>query len=134
MTKSNYKEKRRFSRVSCALEALIRFPGSQSVPSKVVNLSIKGLLLSCKKFKPVAKSCLIRIYLGDPLSRVLIDLKGNIVAVEGDLVRIELTEMDMESFDHLKQLILLKSTSTEVVQTEFKKKTGLKPLKQPFGD
>ncbi|PCK08326.1 MAG: pilus assembly protein PilZ [Alteromonadaceae bacterium] len=105
MTEDKHKERRRFSRVEFAADAVIT-QGEYRGQVHLVDISLKGVLVETpdeyhlKANQPASLS----IKLNDD---VIIDMEVHLVHSSHSILGLECTSIDMESIAHLRRLIEL---------------------------
>ena len=121
----NGTKKREFTRVSTKIRAEV----TAILSGRTRDMSVKGFYLVCDRSLPVGTECLVAVYLGEPPGQVRIEMAGTVVRVDDTGMAIEFSKMDIDSFDHLRKLVLYNSTDTDQVEQELKGHLGLKRRK-----
>jgi PilZ domain len=117
--------RREFTRVSVSPQAFISADGREVPGPVVLNLSLKGLLLQTPSPPPVGTACDVRLHLAD--TDILVHASGRVVRHATGGCAIEFTEIvGLDSFEHLRNLVLLNSRHPDQVEEEFHNHLGLK--------
>ena len=98
-------ERRRFSRIVYQTQARLS-QGSSKIEALLSDLSLHGLLLSSQEAHLLSGDQQIKVEFslaGD----VSIELVGNIVGLNGNVIRISIDHIDIDSIGHLKRLVEL---------------------------
>jgi len=93
-----------------------------------INVSMGGLRVPFAGAVPqTGTACRVSIVLQASGKRVTIEASGKIVRIGPGSLAIEFTELDPESYQHLKQLILYNAEDAEKAEQEFIAHWGIKP-------
>ncbi len=111
-------EKRRHKRVAFGTEAVVR-SGDVSISGTVSNLSMKGMFVATKEKLPGDKPLEIEIILSGTSSKLAIEVKGKPIRQTDDGIAVEFTEMDLDSFMHLKNVVAYNSEDADAVEEEY---------------
>jgi hypothetical protein len=118
-------EKREFTRVPITFEVAITVGGRALEGCSVRDLSMKGMLVLSKEKFPLGTACeaVIALVQGE----VEIHTSG-VVAAEHPLgFAMEFSTIDgLESYIHLRNLVLFNSPDTEKVEEEFQSHAGIR--------
>ena len=89
---------------------------------------MKGVYIPCDSQTPVGTECEIKLVVGSTEDRVCIEARGKIVRSDNAGVAIEFTEMGLDSYNHIHNLVLYNSTglSPDQIEQERKNHLGLK--------
>lgn len=82
------------------------------------DISIKGIFVQTRQPFSVGDSCTISIVLGGSTSRESIKAEGKVVRREESGVGIFFESVDLDSFMHLKKLVLYNADDPEEVEKE----------------
>jgi hypothetical protein len=121
-------EKREFTRVSFATEVEIQ-AGDRTIGSTSgIDISLSGLRLSTgdRSVPPAGTPCGARIILRAFEERVVIQAKGTVIRTGPGILAIEFTELDLDSYHHLRQLILNNAADPERADREFAAHWGIR--------
>jgi len=113
-------EKRGFIRVPFCTEVHVQAQGVIILSCEGIDLSLNGIRLATSNATPAAgTSCRVKIFLqasGDPL---IIEAKGEMIRSGPGIAAIEFKELDLDSYNHLRQLILNNTDDPEKAELEF---------------
>lgn len=98
--------RRHFSRVRFHTEAKLSFPGGDSIPVELADLSLKGALVRSESnaFIPIGSNGELQISLGDDN---LIRMVVTVVHHERGCHGLACREIDLDSITHLRRLVAL---------------------------
>ena len=113
-------EKRRHKRVAFGTEAVVR-SGDVSISGTVSNLSMKGMLVATKDRLPGNDILEIEIVLSGSSTKLAIEVKGKLIRQTEEGIAVEFTEMDLDSFMHLKNVVAYNSDDADAVEEEYYK-------------
>jgi hypothetical protein len=118
---------REFTRIPIQLEVQVTPTRQPASSYQVRDVSMKGLYLLCEQPLPMGAECRITLLLGDKENPVRIEVGGKVARVDADGMGVEITEIvGVESFAHLRNLVLYNSSNTEQVEREFHDHIGIK--------
>ena len=124
-------EKREFTRVPIHLN--VEFSSPQRAIASIGQLkdvSMNGIYVHCDNPLPIGSDCKIAILLGNKEMPMRIAMNGKIARVDTDGMGMEITEIvGIESFAHLRNLVLYNSSDVDCVEQEFSEHVGIKPKK-----
>jgi hypothetical protein len=131
--KKSFEERREFIRVPFSTEIEVRTPGRTIRSSDSLNVSMNGLRFTTTEPAPEEGTpCQIRLVLsgGDP--RAEIEAKGIIVrSAPGDLA-VHFTELEVDGYQHLCQLILNNTDDPDQAERELAAHWGIRGPNLPF--
>lgn len=117
-------EQREFMRVPLQVRAEVRGGGLVVASSATRNLSLKGLFVACTEQPPEGTDCEITLVLGE--GAVRIQAEGSVVRCYPDGIALQFTRvLGLESFEHLRNLILYNSPDPDRTEDEFDDATGI---------
>ena len=92
------------------------------------DVGARGVFVLCESPFPVGVDCSVSIVLEDEQveTATRIEASGRTVRVDDEGMAIEFVEIGLESFEHLKNLVLLNSPRPDAVGSEFDGHLGLK--------
>jgi len=122
------KDNREFSRTQIEAEADIT-DGKASIHGRVSDLSIRGICMLSQYHFPDGTTCTINLYLSD--HSLCISARGRVARTLADGMAVEFTEIDVDSFQHLRNLVRMNAKNVTQVEREFKNHLGLKKPKMP---
>ncbi|NVD05786.1 PilZ domain-containing protein [Vibrio sp. JPW-9-11-11] len=99
-------ERRRFSRIVYQAKAALT-QDSLTVDGLVWDLSLHGMLLISEQSDLLAQDKQVEVAFTLPDSDVTIQLVGNIVGLNNNVIRLSIDHIDIESIGHLKRLVEL---------------------------
>jgi hypothetical protein len=124
-------EKRGFSRVPFNTEVEVRAQGRSIRSREGIDISMSGIHLSTRETVPPAETpCQVRIALGGSENPVIIDAKGKMVRSREGSLAVEFTELDLDSYQHLQQLIVNNAVDPERAEQEFSAHWGIRKPRQ----
>lgn len=126
MNKKNTKDQREFSRVDLKLIARVKVNGEETVFTGTQNVSMKGLFIKGKADWSMGTECEIHLILDGQNPPVDIKVKGRVQRITEEGIALVFTEVSLEAYEHLHNLVLLNTDDTEKVEQEFKNHLGLK--------
>jgi len=114
---------REFTRAQIRAEADI-ISGETRIHGQIRDLSMQGVLVSSRAILPEDTVCAIELYLTDQPLRI--KAKGRIARTLKDGMAIEFAEINLDSFEHLRNLVRIHTGSLSQVDEELKNHLGLK--------
>lgn len=99
-------ERRRFSRIVYQAQALLTQESTQ-VNALVSDLSLHGLLVTSEQSDQLDTGKQVDVEFSLPGSDVTIQLVGNIVGLNNNVIRLSIDHIDIESIGHLRRLVEL---------------------------
>jgi hypothetical protein len=119
-------EQREFTRIPIRRTAEIVTDAEGIVAEATRDISAKGLYVEGVSGLPAGSSCRVRLPLLGVPGTATIETDGRIVRSEPAGVAIEFTGMDLDSFHHLRNLVLYNAPDPVQVETEFENHLGLR--------
>jgi len=119
-------EHREFSRVDVNLHTKIMAKGKEIMSRDTHDVSMRGLFVVCKSDWLVGTECEIHLTLSGQNPPVDMAMKGRVQRVTENGMGLLFTEVSLEAYEHLHNLILLNTHDPEKVEQEFKDHLGLK--------
>ena len=92
-----------------------------------INISMRGLRLSTPDPAPPGAQCRVVIRLTADENPAIIEARGKIVRAGTNSLAVEFTELDLNSYHHLRRLILLNTDDPEKAEQEFIAHWGIRP-------
>ncbi len=126
MNKKTAKEQREFSRVDLKLLAKVQAKGREIVSRGTRDVSVRGAFVHCDSGWPMGTECEIHFILDGQNPPVDINVKGRVQRVTEEGVALVFTEVSLEAYEHLHNLVLLNTDNEEKVERESKNHLGLK--------
>ncbi len=123
---SDSDNRREFTRVRLAVGVEVDQPGRPKISGRGRDLSVKGVFVECRQPLPPSTPCEVTIVLSGTPEPMQVHVTGRVVYTESAGMGIEFFEVDVDSFIHLRNLVLYNSVDTEQVEREFSQHIGLK--------
>lgn len=120
-------EERRFTRVPIRTWVNLTAEGGPTLLCDSSNLSMNGLLVKTSRELPVGTECFVTIILGDPANPLTLSARGQVVRQDGRDVGVHFTEIELDSFEHLRRLVTLNAKDVTIVEEELDAHVGLRP-------
>jgi hypothetical protein len=122
--------RREFIRVPFRTEVIIRTSDRTLLANSTLDISLNGLRVATDDRPPAEGTlCEIEIVLSRNTPRIIIEARGEIVRPEPGNLAVHLTELDPDSYDHLRRLILSNAGDPERAEREFDAHWG---IRRPF--
>ncbi|MEL7291130.1 MAG: PilZ domain-containing protein [Pseudomonadota bacterium] len=110
-------ERRRFSRIIYQAKAELT-QDSLTVDGLVWDLSLHGMLLISEQSDLLAQDKQVEVSFSLPDSDVTIQLVGNIVGLNNNVIRLSIDHIDIESIGHLRRLVELNVGDDELLHRD----------------
>lgn len=110
-------ERRRFSRIVYQTQAALT-QGSTEVTALVSDLSLHGILATCDQSEQLDRDKQVNVEFSLSGSDVTIQLVGNIVGLNNNVIRLSIDHIDIESIGHLKRLVELNVGDDELLHRD----------------
>jgi hypothetical protein len=125
------KDRREFVRVPFDTTAEIHIDGRVVRATGAIDVSMNSLRIAadCKDFPP-GLPCSAKIFLAASGDGITIEARGAVTRCEGGTLVMRFSELDLDSFHHLRQLILYNTEEPEKAEEQFASHWGLK-LRDP---
>ena len=121
--------KRDFTRAVVGVEAEI-IAANRLVHGLVGDVSLKGLFLICDEQLPEGTECIVHLLLGDSdAPHLCIETKGKVIRNLDNGIAVEFTEIGLDSYGHLKNLVSMNTADIDQVESEFHNHLGLKKVR-----
>jgi hypothetical protein len=123
-------EKREFVRVPFKMGTTVRTRDRTIWSSNTLDISMNGLRIATSEtVPPEGTLCEIEIVLAELPAPVIIEARGTIVRSAAGTLAVHFSEIDIDSYEHLQQLILNNAKDPERAEQEFSTHWGIrKPL------
>lgn len=122
----DHANRRDFSRVECHIDVEVDCD-DKIVCGRLADVSMRGARLFCDEQLLLQAECMVKLFLGDTReSSACIKAKGKIIRSTEEAISLEFTEIDLDSFEHLRNLVQLNASDVSQVEGEFKSHLGLK--------
>ncbi len=126
MSKKITEDHREFSRVDIKIRATVQAKGKEIVSTGTHDVSMKGLFVRGKADWPIGTECEIHLFLEGQNPPVNIEVKGKVQRITEEGIAILFTEVSLEAYEHLHNLVMLNTDDPEKVEQEFSTHLGLK--------
>ena len=119
------KDHREFSRVDIKILATVQAKGEKII-SGTHDVSMKGLFIEGKANWSLGTECEVGLILEGRNPVVNITVKGKVQRITDKGIAILFTEVSLEAYEHLHNLVMLNADDPEKVEQEFSDHLGLK--------
>ena len=126
MSNKTSQDHREFSRVDIRILAKVTAKGEEMIFAGEHDVSMKGLFVKGKTDWPIGTECEIHLILEGQSPPVDIRVKGRFQRITEDGIAMLFTEVGLEAYEHLHNLVLLNTDDPEKVEQEFDDHIGLK--------
>ena len=121
MEPSNQRE---FTRVPIQVRAEVKGGGLTITRSPTQNVSLKGMFVACPEQLPVGTECQLTLFLGD--GDIQIQAEGTVIHSYPEGLALQFTRiLGLDSFEHLRNLVLYNAPDPDQVENEFDTSTGI---------
>lgn len=110
-------ERRRFSRIIYQVPALIE-QGNLAMQATIQDLSLHGLLLKVEDAKPLDSLLPVEVGFSFIQSEQMMQFSAGIVSIAGNVIRLKISNIDIESISQLKRFIELNVGNNELLSRE----------------
>jgi hypothetical protein len=117
---------REFSRVGINIRATVQAKGEEIISTGTHDVSMKGLLVKGKTDWPIGTECDIHLILEGQNPPVNIEVKGRVQRITEERIAMLFTEVGLEAYEHLHNLVMLNTDDPDKVEQEFSSHLGLK--------
>lgn len=125
---------REFSRVQVHREVQVTAKGHGKFTGQLRDISMNGLFLDVPVLLPPGTACQVKLQL-DSGSQDKIEARGRVVRSEQAGLAIEFCEfLGLESYCHLRSLLLFNAPHPGTLEDEFRDHLGLRKREQPLPD
>lgn len=118
-------KRRRHTRVGIQLRCEIKpLKGSTDIiKGSARNISFRGLFFRCEGECPLdyGQECLVHLYLGDEETTPVIKASAKIIHKGQQGLGIEFSDLNLDSFQHLKNLLVYATDDPDKIESEIKK-------------
>jgi len=111
-------ERRKNTRVTFQTTADLKFSDKNYSKCETENLSIKGVSVLGITGHQEGEECELSLALNGSTSKLRLEMKGQIVRVETGSIALHFTEVDLDSFYHLKNIIYYNSEDPDSIKSE----------------
>jgi len=127
-------DKREFVRVPFRMGTTVRTSDRtiRSSTSNTLDISMNGIrVATTESIPPEGTSCDVEIVLAEAPDPVIIEARGSVVRSEPGTLAVHFSEVDVDSYEHLRQLILNNSEDPERAEREFGAHWGIRTARPP---
>ncbi len=123
---------REFTRVKIGVKVDMSTSNGAWAKGTVLDLSGNGVFFSCdQRVEAMAAercgTCLVTMHLDVCGAPILVEAGGKVTRVDDKGMAVEFNGIDMDSLEHLHNLVRFNSPDTDKVEEEFESHIGLKP-------
>jgi hypothetical protein len=118
--------RRVFSRVPVKFAIEILSVQKSIHSTETLNVSMNGLFVKTSERLPVGSECRVILYLDEPGGEVRIEAKARVVRASADGLAVEFQETELESYQHLRNLVMMNSADVAQTEKELDDHIGLK--------
>lgn len=111
--------KRRNTRVRFATTADLFFADQTIANCTTTNLSLNGVMIVGLKGRPEGEECELRLHLGVGKTDLVIAIKSKVSRITEEGTALHFYEIELESFQHLKNIVYYNSENPDDVSKEF---------------
>ncbi len=120
-------ERRDFSRVPVGFTVTIEADDGHIIESDVSrDVSMSGLFVVTDQRVPAGTDCQVTIHLDTPDGGNRIGVAGHVTRIADEGFAVEFSEIPIDDYDHLRNLVLYNSEVVERIEEEFDEHLGLK--------
>jgi hypothetical protein len=120
-------EKRGFIRVPFKTDVEVRVQGRSIRSQGGLNISMSGIRLSTGEVLPPPETpCQVTIMLGTSEEPVIIEAKGKTIRSQAGSLAVEFSELELDSYHHLQQLIINNADDPKSAEQEFLAHWGIR--------
>jgi len=121
-------DRRGFVRVPFNTEVEVEAQGTIIRSREEINLSMSGIRLNTNEAIPSpGAACRVKIILQASDNRVSLGANGKVVRSAPGSLAVEFSELDLDSYHHLRNLILNNTDEPEKAEREFTSHWGIRP-------
>lgn len=107
MEHSNQDERRRYTRVGFTTRILLKATGIKiETTGSTRDLSLKGVYVSTDRQISLGTECTVTVQLSGGIEAINLSMKARVARVEKDGLGLSFESMDLESYTHLKNLLM----------------------------
>jgi len=117
---------REFSRIDIKILAKVQAKGQEIVSAGAHDVSMKGVFVKGKTDWSIGTECEIHLILEGQNPPVDIKVKGRVQRITGEGIALLFTEVSLEAYEHLHNLVMLNVDDPDKAEREFKNHLGLK--------
>jgi hypothetical protein len=119
--------RREFTRISFQIDVELTAEPFPSIDCELRDVSLNGLYLVCADPLPLGTDCRVALLLGGPEHPSRIEVHATVTRVEAAGMGLEITGiLGVESFEHLRNLVLYNAPQREQVEQEMQSHRGIR--------
>ncbi len=122
----DYQQKREFTRVPVHIWGTFKDGDRELLTAEITALSLRGCYASTFEALPQGEEHMLMLFTEDDAHALHITVKARIVRSTEDGMGVEFIEMPLESYDHLRHMVLLNASDPDTVEHEFRTHVGIK--------
>jgi len=111
-------ERRKNTRVAFQTTADLKFAGKNYQQCETENLSLRGMSARGISGHAPGEKCDISLALTGTSSKLLLYMKGEVVREDKDGIALRFTEIDLDSFYHLKNIVYYNTEDPDNIDSE----------------
>jgi len=123
-------ERREFTRIPVNVKVDVEAGTAATLTGEARDLSLNGFFLECTEPFAVGTECDVLLYLGEGPKALQIKAQGKVARKEKNGMGVQLTDIAVESFEHLRNLIQYNAKDPQQVEKEFDSHLGIKRPKK----
>ncbi len=121
-------DRRKFSRVNVNLQVEVSNGRMSLIGCETRDLSLRGVFVFSDVIFPLQSLCLVTITLTGMVVPIELKLEARVVRAESNGIGVEFEgAQDLESYQHLRNLVMYNSMTPEQILEEEKSELGRKP-------
>ena len=121
-------DRRGFTRVPFQVAVSLKSDHGTLVFGDIWDISLSGLYVTGTAQFPRGCSCEVDMELDGPEGKVHLHMRGRVARLDHGGMAIEFREMGLDSYLHLRNLVLYNTTEPDRLEKELKNHLGLRPL------
>lgn len=124
---SESEARREFTRVPIHVWGTFADPGGERLTAQVDTLSLRGCHVSTFDPLPAGGRYHLTLFLDDDARALRFAVEARVVTSGPDGMGVEFMEMPLDSYEHLRNMVLLNAPDPARVEREFRAHLGLRP-------
>lgn len=111
-------DRRKNTRVAFQTTADLKFADTVYTKCETDNLSVKGVSVLGITNHKIGETCELALALSGSTSELRLEMKGEVVRADSEGIALHFTEVDLDSYYHLKNIIYYNSEDPDSLKTE----------------
>jgi hypothetical protein len=111
-------ERRRSTRVFFQTTANLHFADADFSDCETVDLSMKGVFVPAISGRAIGDRCAVELQLSGTTSQLSLHMQGEVARIEAKGIAIKFFEIDLDSFNHLKNIVYYNSENPDELTGE----------------